>query len=70
MAEFPEAAVELLSSEIGLPNATIFSVLQSCDDAKLFLKDVSEYMSREKTGREKLRANIQTLRRARVNAGK
>jgi hypothetical protein len=63
------AEMEILCRETGLSNAVISSVLGSSDEAKLLLKDISEYVAREKTEKDKLATNIQNFRRARVNAG-
>jgi hypothetical protein len=62
--------MEILCRETGLSNDAISRVVASNDDAKLLFKDISEYVAREKTEKEKLITNIQNLRRARVNAGK
>ena len=63
------AEIEILCRETGLSKAAISSVFESNDEAKLLFKDISEYIAREKTEKEKLVTNLQSLRRARVNAG-
>jgi hypothetical protein len=63
------AEMDILCRETGLSNAVISSILGSSDEAKLLLKDISEYVAREKTEKDKLATNIQNFRRARVNAG-
>ena len=66
-----EAEVEeLLSNETGAARAIVSRVLTSSDDARVFLKNISEYVVGRKTAEEKLRTNVTNLRRARVNAGK
>ena len=63
------AELEILCRETGLSKAAICNVLNSCDNARVILKDISEYVTREKAQKEKLINNVQSLRRARVNAG-
>ena len=61
--------IDILCRETGLSRAALSNVLSSSDEAKFSLKSISEYVAREKTEKEKLTSNIQSLRRARVNAG-
>ncbi len=63
------AEMEILCRETGLSRAAISNLVGSSDEAKLLFKDISEYVAREKSEKEKLTTNIQNLRRARVNAG-
>lgn len=60
---------ELLSNETGASQLVVSRVLSSSDDARELLQIISKHIVGEKTTREKLKANVTSLRRARVNAG-
>lgn len=63
-----ESVEDFISSEIGVPRATVSQCSTSSDDAKVLFEKIRDYLVNQHTIKEKLQSNVTNLRRARVNA--